>query len=303
MSSISRREMMALTLATSTSALGTISGCDVATPIPKPSNTANDSVAETRSNQLVHLAPYVSRLTKWKAGDLFTFCNAMNQTDLASLARGLELPTPSAEDSKPQLLSAIHKEIVWQSSNIVSYSFKSIEEIDYHRIVSWCAQSVGVDSTTTSFTSTFDLEQAIVKKQFSELWDKLTNNQRLELLEKIDTGHTIQDRAAVAAMSGTAALASLSTTVYFSGFAFYTTMSVVISTVAGWFSITLPFVAYTTASSTVAVLAGPIGWAIGAVLFAAAVAWTGRANVKKTTALVMQLHALKAGALYCNSEM
>ena len=303
MKSMSRRDMIALTLVTSTTGLGSFSGCNVKEPSSKPPQTDGTSAAEKRPDQLIHLAPHVLQLTKWKAGDLFTFCNAMTQDELSSLATGLELQKSSTDQSKPQLLSAIHKEIVWQSSNVLSYSFKSIEEIDYHRIVSWCAQGVGIDSTTTSFTSTFDLEQAILKKQFSELWDKLSNNQPLELLEKFDSHHTIQDRAAVAAMSGSAALAALSTTVYFSGFAFYTTMSVVISTVAGWLGITLPFVAYTTASSTVAVLAGPIGWAIGAVLFAAAVTWTGRANVKKTTAAVIQLHALKAGALYCNYEM
>lgn len=303
MTLISRRDMIALTLVTSASGMVSLSGCDADASKSKTKQIVDASNVAERPSQLTHLAPHVLKLTKWKAGDLFTFCNAMKHEELSSLATGLELKAVSADQSKPQLLSAIHKEIVWQSSNIFSYGFKSIEEIDYHRIVSWCAQSVGVDSTTTSFTSTFDLEQAIVKKQFSELWDKLSQSQRLELLEKIDTNHTIQDRAAVAAMSGSAALVALSTTVYFSGFAFYTTMSIVISTVAGWLGITLPFVAYTTASSTVAVLAGPIGWAIGAVLLAAAVAWTGRANVKKTTAAVMQLHALKAGALYCNNEM
>lgn len=300
METISRRRMIALTIASSTTCLPNFVGCDTA---KIRSWSPVNLFEKKRPDQLLHLAPHVSRFTKWNAENLFTFCNAMNSEELSSLAMGLEIQPSSPELSKPELLSAIHKEIVWQSSNILSYPFKSIDEIDYHSIVSWCAQSVGVDATTTSFTSTFDLEQVIVKKQFSDLWDKLTSDQRIELLNKIDPGNKIKDRAALAAMSGAAALAALSTTVYFSGFAFYTTMSVVISTVAGWFGITLPFVAYTTASSTVAILAGPIGWAIGAVLLAAAVAWTGRANVKKTTAAVMQLHALKVGALYCNNEI
>lgn len=272
----------------------------------EPSSDDTVSAPTQRSDQLIHLAPYVSRLKKWEAGDLFIFCNAMMQQELESLAKALELEI-EIDNNDPQLkapfLKEVHKEILWLSSNVFEYQLKSIEKIDYHGIVAWCAKKVGIDSATRSFTSTFDLEQEIVKRQFVEIWDKLSESQRRELLEKLDSENKLEDHAAIAAMAGSAALAALSTSVYFAGFAFYTSMSVVIATVAGWFGVTLPFAAYTSASSTVAVLAGPIGWALGAVLLAAAVAWTGRANVKKTTAVVMQLHALKAGALYCNGEM
>ncbi len=297
---LTRRDLMAISAAAASGMLF-LPGCNSPETDDSPPES-QAAVPPKRSDQLLHLSPYVLRLKKWEAGDLFTFTNAMEMKELKSLCRSLEIEQ-NDQLSKPALLEKIHSEILWQCSNTIMYPFKNVEKIKYHDIVEWCAGKVGIDSTTARFSSTFDLEQEIVKRQFTELWDKLSQAQRLELLEKIDAEHSLQDHAAIAGMSGAAALATLSTTVYFSGFAFYTTMSVVISTVAGFFGVTLPFAAYTTASTTVAVLAGPVGWALGAVLLAASVAWTGRANVVKTTATVMQLHALKAGALYCNEEM
>ena len=300
---ITRRDAVILTAGSLGYGLLGLGGCNSREPIADTEPSIDPIPPPKRSDQLLHLAEHVYPLTKWAGRELFTLTNAMNESELRSLGQGLELPDFANGQARPEIIKAIHTEIVWQSSSVFTYPVKSIEDIDYHGIVSWCASSAGIDSTTRSFSSTFDLEQAIVKRQFVELWDKLSEQQRLELLGNIDTENQITDRAAIAVMSGSAALAALSGTVYLSGFTFYTTMSVVIATVAGWFGVTLPFAAYTTASSTVAVLAGPIGWAIAAVLLGAAVAWTGRANVKKTTAAVMQLHALKAGALYCNHEM
>ncbi|MEY4568247.1 MAG: hypothetical protein RLY14_3217 [Planctomycetota bacterium] len=300
---ITRREAVILTAGSLGCGLLGLAGCNSREPLADTDLSIDPITPPNRSDQLLHLAEHVHPLTKWAGRELFTFTNAMKESELRSLGQGLEMPEFADGQARPEMIKSIHTEIVWQSSSIFTYPVKSIENIDYHGIVSWCAKNVGIDSTTRSFTSTFDLEQAIVKRQFVELWDKLSEQQRLELLGKIDTGNLIADRAAIAAMSGSVALAALSGTVYLTGFTFYTTMSVVIATVASWFGVTLPFVAYTTASSTVAVLAGPIGWAIAAVLMGAAVAWTGRSNVKKTTAAVMQLHAIKAGALYCNHEM
>ncbi len=86
-------------------------------------------------------------------------------------------------------------------------------------------------------------------------------------------------------------------TVAFTGFAFYTTMSVTIATVAGAVGVTLPIATYTTASSVVGILSGPVGWAILGVAALGGLALAGRANLQKTTALIDQIHALKVEAL------
>ncbi|MEZ4731397.1 MAG: hypothetical protein R3E79_30125 [Caldilineaceae bacterium] len=121
--------------------------------------------------------------------------------------------------------------------------------------------------------------------------------QRQELLNKIDPNGKIKDKAAIAALTGSGAIAVLSTSVAFSGFAFYTSMSVAISTVAGFFGLTLPFAAYTGASSVVAFLSGPVGWAIAGIAALGGIALAGRANVTKTSAFISQIHALKVAAL------
>lgn len=121
---------------------------------------------------------------------------------------------------------------------------------------------------------------------FVQIWDKLTPEQRSKILTDLDKGDKIQDKAGIALASGATALATLSTTVYFAGFAFYTTMSSVIFATAGFFGITLPFTAYTGAASTVAVLSGPVGWAIASLAALGSLIFIGRANHAKVAAFV-----------------
>jgi len=291
--SISRRELIiggGIAVASSAVGLQYLLG--------RPNGGKTPPVSE-RPKELAYLTPAVNRTTKWGPGNLFEFVNSLSEKHLDTLGKSLEIAEFSGKN-KPQRIEAVHREILWQSSNALAYQFKSLEKINYHDIVIWCAGKVGIPNNEATFTSTFDLELRILKSQFVEVWDKLDKNKREQLLSKIDPNGEISNKSAIAAMSGSAALAALSTTVYFTGFAFYTTMSVVICTVASWFGVTLPFAAYMTASSTVAVLSGPIGWAIGAVLLATAAAWAGQADVRKTTSTIMQIHSMKAGALYCS---
>ncbi|GBD37189.1 hypothetical protein HRbin36_02319 [bacterium HR36] len=141
--------------------------------------------------------------------------------------------------------------------------------------------------------STFALERKILEQLFIRMWNKLPPREREKLLCQLDKTGCIQDKAAIAALSGAAALTFLSTTVILSGFAFYTTMSTVICAVAGFFGITLPFSAYMAASSTVALLSGPVGWVLAGILAAIGLALTGRANPKKTIPFIVSLHYIK----------
>ncbi|HMP17758.1 MAG TPA: hypothetical protein PKD72_12095 [Gemmatales bacterium] len=188
----------------------------------------------------------------------------------------------------------IEKELLWISSSIFTYPFS---DVNYHEIVTWVAEKSGVAEYLRKEASTFMLEREIQKQLFAQLWDKLDAKQRMELLRKLDPNGSIKDKAAVAALSGAAVLGTLSATVLFTGFAFYTTMSITISTVAGFFGLTLPFAAYTGASSLVAFLTGPIGWTIMGLAGIAGLALAGRANEKKTAAFICQIHAFKVAAL------
>ena len=144
---------------------------------------------------------------------------------------------------------------------------------------------------------TFSLEGELYRLMFIQLWDQMEPVKRQELVEKLDSGGALKDKVAIAALGGAAALSALSATVAFSGFAFYTSMSIAIASAAGVIGVTLPFATYVGASTIVGVLAGPVGWAITALSALGGLALAGRANLQKTSALICQLHALKVEAL------
>ena len=179
--------------------------------------------------------------------------------------------------------------------------FYSSDNIDYHEdVVQWVAGKHDIEKTQIKTLSTFELERKIVEMYFAEIWDQLTEEQRKELLSKIEseTNSIFTNKAAIAGMTGAAAIGALSTTVAFTGFAFYTTMSTVIAMVGAWVGVTLPFVVYTTSSSAVSALAGPPGWIIAGVLLAAgtgvALCWPESDPVTK---FVMVVHSIKVSRL------
>ena len=218
-----------------------------------------------------------------------TFNDVAPETVVDAIAKGyLKSDIVSRESICKELKSKIHfSGVHW---------FYSVDNINYHEdVVQWVAGKHDVDKNQIKTLSTFDLERKIVEMYFAEIWDELTEEQRKELLSKIEreTNTVFSNKAAIAQLSGAAAIGTLSATVAFSGFAFYTTMSTVIATVTGWLGLTLPFVAYTSASSAVSALAGPPGWIIAGVLLAGsgvALCWP---DSDSTTRFVMVLHAIK----------
>jgi len=261
------------------------------------------SVGTKVKNPIVQAAPFVKHTEKWGAEHLYEFLKALPDEAILSLMKSLEIVDMNAGldvlhgKSKSAIVQEVQKQALWISSNILTYNFKDETALNYHELATWVASSAGVNKNIIRYEPTFVVEREIWKQIFVESWDKITPDQRVELLKKIDANGQIKDKAAIAALGGAGALTALATTTYFAGFAFYTTMSVTISTVAGFLGITLPFAAYAGASSVVAFLSGPVGWAIAGLAALGAVALAGRANVKKTAAFILQIHALKVAAL------
>ena len=197
-------------------------------------------------------------------------------------------------------VATIKRQLIWIANNKATYLFREKEDIDYHSIVQWVAEKRGVPEDKIATASTFNLEKEVTKAYFAQIWDKLSPEQRSELLNRIEieTGTTIANKAGLVAMSGAAAIGALSVTVSMAGFAFYTTMSVVICTVAGWFGITLPFAVYLGASSTVALLSGPIGWAIAGAALTVGGVLAGMPSADKTAAVIMTINSIKAKRIY-----
>jgi len=154
-----------------------------------------------------------------------------------------------------------------------------------------------VDKRIVKAAPTFPLEQELFRMLFVGMWDKLSESQRKAVLEQVDPHNSLKDKAAIAALGGAAALAALSGTVALAGFAFYTTMSVTIAAVAALAGATLPFASYAAASALVGMLSGPLGWAVVGLAGLGGLVLKGRADAAKTTALLLQIHALKVEAL------
>lgn len=278
------------------------------TPTPSATNTPTATSTPTATptptptpKPIARAASYVKVHDKWTADHLYEFLNALPDDSLLAIKKSLGIVDQNAGldvlKGRSKDVREIQKWALWVSSNILTYPFGDETALDYHSLALWVAEGMKLDAEVVAGKSTFFLEREIQLQLFGQMWDKLTVAQRGELLKKIDPDGKIKDKTALVALSGTGVITALSTTVAFTGFAFYTTMSVTISTVAGFLGLTLPFAAYTGASSLVALLSGPIGWAIAGIAAVGGVALAGRANTQKTITFINSLHMLKVEAL------
>ncbi|NMC20842.1 MAG: hypothetical protein GYA33_10530, partial [Thermogutta sp.] len=118
---------------------------------------------------------------------------------------------------------SIRNQFLWVSSSVFTYPTKY--GVYYHDILKWVARKYGVADKDIKSLATFDLERKILEVSFIQVWDKLDEKGRLQVLNAIEqeTGTTIERKRAIACLSGAGALVALSGTVAFTGFAFYTT--------------------------------------------------------------------------------
>lgn len=255
----------------------------------------------SENNPMASAASFVKLDDRWDSEDLFAFLRALPPAAMLQLkqAQGLLAPDSTEQDllGLDEDARDIQTLALRLSSSSLTYRFRDATELNYHEMVSWVAKKVGVDKELVESAATFGLEREVQKLVFAEIWDKLTVEERQDLLQQVDPKGKIADKVALAAMGGSAALAVLSGTVAFTGFAFYTSMTAAIAAAASAVGVTLPFAAYAGATTAVGVLSGPIGWAIAGVAGLSAVLVVGRPNVQKSTALVAQIHALKVEAL------
>lgn len=169
----------------------------------------------------------------------------------------------------------IKKELLWAYSYWYTYLFKSKSKVNYSDIVEWIAEREEIERHLIEKLPTYELSELIVKKYFektfSQVWDEMSKEKRSDLLRKIeiDKGVKINNIAGIASGSAAAALATLSTTIGLTGFAFYTTMSSIICSTFAIIGVTLPFSAYLASSTAAATLGGPVGWGIAGVMIAA----------------------------------
>lgn len=264
-------------------------------------------------NPMAKVAPLVLPLEKWQGSQFLEFVTALPPKAIDDVLQAVGLPLKDASKTQPRDSARdameIQRKLHLISSSALLRPFGKARFFNYHETVSWVADRTGVKGRIVKEGTTFILERQLLELVFIRYWDKLNVEDRKAMLEKRGVGKQSdsggislqKDEAAIAsiaALTGASALAALSATVAFSGFAFYTTMSATIASVAGAVGVTLPFATYAGASTVVGMLSGPIGWGIAGVAGLGALALSfGRSNVRTTALVIGKIHALKIEAL------
>lgn len=172
--------------------------------------------------------------------------------------------------------------------------------VEWHKLVERACFFVGVDGQEYGRQKSFESERALIKKLLADNWDRLNKEQREEVIRnsKELSSLTASQQQAIILGSGAAMIATLSTTILMNGFVFYTTMSSVICASAGALGVTLPFGAYMGASSTAALISGPVGWTVvGLAAIGTVVLAFNDPGKEKLVKIVVATHLMKAKAM------
>lgn len=152
----------------------------------------------------------------------------------------------------------------WNCQSAFGYTFHYAfgNEPSYKDIVRQVAKKLNVNYK--NYHSAREIEIKISQKVLETVWEKMTPEQRNEMEEELRKTAQKFDKTGSLATSLTI-FGSL-TAAQLSGFGVYLLASTALGALTSTLGFTLPFVVYTTMSSAIAVIIGPVGW-IGAGLF------------------------------------
>lgn len=169
-------------------------------------------------------------------------------------------------------------EAFWQNS--------SGNEPSYLQIIVQVAKKLDIDYTGLT---TKEIEVRIAQKVLQTVWEEMTPEQRTQMETELRQVAQEFDKEGALLLSGS--IFATLTAAKLSGFGVYLLASTSLSALTGAIGVTLPFVAYTTMSSAIATILGPVGW-IGAGLFAI---WKlSGPNYKRLIPAVLYVSALRA---------
>ena len=126
------------------------------------------------------LLPYIKVDKVWASEDFDVFLEHLSIEQRSELKNVLHMDC-NKNYGNDELIQ-IKKCILWESSNVFTYPFKS-NDVDYDKIVQWVAKKAGVDAKDIAGQSTFKLEKLVCEKVFNEYLDSLTPGKREELLK------------------------------------------------------------------------------------------------------------------------
>ena len=241
---------------------------------------------------LNHFTTDKKKITPNKPLKPSSFNEVLPKTVVAAVNKGIL-------DADSISVSAIRKALVWRAYNKTTYYFRGDKEVDYHGIVQWAAEKTGINKEQVNNLSTFALETRIIEKYFEAMWDKLTHEQRMALLNQVEKEADVNlDKNAIAAMSGAAALMALSSVLMSSVVISGTSVPVFIlavmatQTIAGWLGFTFTAGEIGIGLGTLAWT--PVGWAIIAGLVGTSVVFMGSAEKETVSTFIMTVNTIKA---------
>lgn len=130
----------------------------------------------------------------------------------------------------------------------------------YKKLVTDVADRVGIDwnslcqGRTWEKLKSYEIENTIVVKVFSEIYEKLSDDKKIELRDELNRLAQDKDFGAEIITASGIILARLS------GFQIYLLATTALGALSGALGITLPFVIYTTLTRSISIVIGPIGW-------------------------------------------
>ncbi len=151
-------------------------------------------------------------------------------------------------------LESIINAILKNSQHSIGY-FLSMEP-SYLEIVSQTANKLKIKTSATS--SPQELETAIAQKVLTAMWEKMTPEQRLRMDDELQKAAQRFDKANV--LLGGGSILAMLTTAQLSGFGIYLAATTALGALTSTLGITLPFIAYTTMTSAIGLIIGPVGW-------------------------------------------
>ena len=158
--------------------------------------------------------------------------------------------------------TAIVAEIEKKSQSVFGSWFGP--ERTYHEIV--CQVADKLDIWYIRSETTAEVEVRIARKVLQTMWEKMTPAQRQQMEEQLsDVVQQLDDKGIRLAQSS--GLFTLLLAGKLSGFGIYLLASTSLGAITGTLGVALPFAVYTTMSSMIAVVLGPVGWSAAA-LFA-----------------------------------
>lgn len=174
--------------------------------------------------------------------------------------------------------------------NLQSYAGSNIKKLGnsltYKGIVCKVAGKLKIDYLPDQTSQ--EIEIKINQKIFETMWNKMSDEEKNEMKAKLEEMAKKYDKSGV--MSSSALVGALIAG-NLSGFGVYLLASTSLGALTGVLGVTLPFAVYTTISSAISVILGPVGW-IGTGLF---VIWklTGP-NYKKLIPAIVYISNLRS---------